>query len=169
MKKIFNAIKKVMCAIGVISTTQVAIAQHNDNPQWTINLNNSEIPNKATAAAWTTYAGTKALLRMGNYPGLSPEECEIVTPFEEEVYARDAIAEYWSVQDLEPITSDSYLLLLVKLRKAKLIKEYVWKYLKKASWTQPNDLKMERLERWEKEQNIEDHTPLTHGILTATN
>ena len=38
-------------------------------PQFTINLHASVQHDATVAAAWTTYAGTKALLRMGEYAG----------------------------------------------------------------------------------------------------
>jgi hypothetical protein len=51
-----------------------------------INLHGSVQRNATVAAAWTTYAGAKAPLRMGEYVKLHPEAVGRDSPFDEECY-----------------------------------------------------------------------------------
>ena len=50
-------------------------------PKWTIHVHGGAQTNAQTAATWAVYAGTKALVRMGDYFELRPEHRGRTTPF----------------------------------------------------------------------------------------
>src|SRR5688572_13972822 len=109
-------------------------------PKFSINLPAS-IQNVDVAAAWTTYAGTKALLRMGEYVKFHPEAQGHDSPFDEECYARDALAEFWVAQKQENRRADADLQLLADIREAGFIREYVWRFLRDPTWPRPDGLR----------------------------
>src|SRR6476620_3335781 len=99
-------------------------------PKLTINLHRSVQHSATVAAAWTTYAGTKALLRTGEYVKHFPEAAGHQSPFDEGCYARDAMAEFWAAQPEESRSQDAYLKLLADVRAAGFIGEYVLRFLR---------------------------------------
>jgi hypothetical protein len=135
-------------------------------PKWTIRVHGDAQVNVQTAAAWTVYGGTKALVRMGDYFKLHPEARGHTSPFDEEVYARDALAEHWAVQTPAFQASDRYLYLLVRLREAGLMREYVWSYLRDSTWPEPEGLRLRAFEAWAAEHGLTDHEPRTLASIT---
>lgn len=137
-------------------------------PKFSINLNADACRHDAAvAAAWTTYAGTKALIRMGEYVKLHPEAAGHDSPFDEECYARDAMAEFWAVQPEEKRLSDGYLQLLTHVRAAGFIREYVWRFLREPGWPEPADLRNEAFNAWALENGLAEHRPPTLAFVSA--
>lgn len=130
-------------------------------PQWKINVHLAAQTDVVTAAAWTLYAGTKAIIRMGRYFELHPERQGQTSPFHEEWFARDALAEYWAAKPDEERPTDPYLDLLVCIRAAGLIREYVWHFLRDENWPEPEDIDRTSFEKWMVENDSRDHRPLT--------
>jgi hypothetical protein len=135
-------------------------------PKFSINLHSSLRHDVAVAGAWTTYAGTKALLRTGEYVKLYPESQGHDSPFDEECYARNALAEFWAVQPEEKRKSDAYLQLLADIRAAGFIREYVWRFLSQPGWPQPAGLNVDAFAAWTEDYGLSDHQPLTLAILS---
>jgi hypothetical protein len=136
-------------------------------PQLAINLHGSVQRNATVAAAWTTYAGTKVLLRMGEYVKLHPETAGHDSPFDEECYARDAMAEFWAVQPEEKRRLDPYLQLLADVRDAGFIREYVWQFLRGPSWSQPADLRPDAFRTWAAENGLSEHRAPTLAFVSG--
>ena len=136
--------------------------------RWTISVSPAAQISSVLAAAWTLYAATKAMVRDGDreYLELYPDRAGQNTPFDEECFARDALAECWEGQTLEVQETDSYLMDLVTFRQAGLIREYVWRFLRNNSWPEPQRLDEVRLDRFLAEHGFTDHKPLTLSTLT---
>jgi len=131
-------------------------------PQYTINLHESVQHNATIAAAWVTYAGSKALLRRGDADP-PPDD---TSPFGEECYARDGMAEFWAAQSPEKRKIDEYLQLLADVRAAGFIREYVWRFLRDPSWPQPDGLKLDEFAAWWTARGLTDHRASTLAFVT---
>jgi len=141
-------------------------SRQSKKPKYSINLHGS-IRNATIAAAWTTYAGTKALLRMGEYVKLHPESQGHDSAFDEECYARDALAEFWVAQKQEDHRTDAYLHLLADVRDAGFIREYVWRFAREPAWPEPDGLKTEAFDAWCAGKGLSEHRPLTLAFISA--
>lgn len=137
----------------------------NKSPKWTIRIAPEAQTRVEAAATWVVYGGVKALVRSGEYVELHPESQGKNSPFDEECFARDGMAEHWSVQDPELQAADEYLLLMVQLRDAGLIQEYVWRFLREQSWPEPPGLRIDDLEIWFQQKSIRHHKPKTLAFL----
>jgi hypothetical protein len=135
-------------------------------PQWTVHVHGAAQSNIQTAAAWTVYAGTKALVRMGKYIDLHPESLGRTSPFDEECFARDALAEHWAMQAPDFQRTDPYLHLLVQIRSAGLIREYVWRFLREDGWGEPNGIDVRAFDAWAAKHGLDAHQPVTLAWLT---
>jgi len=135
-------------------------------PKFSINLHESVARDVTVAAAWTTYGGVKALMRSGEYFTHFPEARGHDSPFDEECYARDAMAEFWAVQPDEKRRLDAYLQLLADVRAAGFIREYVWRFLRDPAWPQPAGLKSEAFDAWAAANGLSDHRPPTLAFVT---
>lgn len=133
--------------------------------QWTINVHAEAQTNEQTAAAWAVYSGTKALVRMGQYFDLHPERRGQDSPFDEEWFARDALAELWATNSPTFQNSDPYLSLLVQLRDAELLREYVWTFLRDVGWSEPGGLRLTLFDKWWSEHGEKDHVPNTFSSI----
>ena len=133
--------------------------------KWHLGLHSSVQSNVALAAAWTAYGGTKWLVRDGKYAELYPETRGQTSPFEEQCFARDALAEFWAAQSADVQAIDPYLQLLVKLRAAGLMREYVWRFFRTNGSPEPAGLDPQRLEAWMTGEGVIDHKPLTLALI----
>lgn len=136
-------------------------------PKWIVQVHGAAQVNVQTAAAWAVYAGTKALVRMGDYFTLRPEARSRNSPFDEEVYARDALAEHWATQTPAFQQTDPYLHLLVRIREAALLREYVWQYLRDDAWPKPDGLDLRAFEAWAAVNGLTEHQPRTLASITS--
>ncbi|MES1184069.1 MAG: hypothetical protein ABUL60_09640 [Myxococcales bacterium] len=99
--------------------------------------------------------------RTGQYFETNPEARDHQSPFEEECCARDALAEFWAEQKSGTQESDAYLDLLVNVRRAGFIREYVWRYLRQAGMATPRRLNLRGFDAWVSERDLAFHQPLT--------
>ena len=136
-------------------------------PKMSINLHASVQRDATLAAAWTTYAGVKALILMGDYGKSFPDAREYDTPFGMEFHAREAMAEFWAAQPPEKQQSDPYLHLLADVYTAGWMREYVWQYLRDPSWPAPASLKMDGFSAWAAGKQLADHKPQTLAFAAA--
>lgn len=134
-------------------------------PKWTINLHGSLQHSAQLAAAWTVYAGVKLMVRDGGYTDNHPEARGKDSPFEEECFARDALAEFWSVQPAEVQAIDPYLWLLARVRGAGLIREYVWRFLREPSWSAPSGMDVGKIDAWLAAEGVSSHQPVTLSFV----
>src|SRR5262245_41826819 len=115
-------------------------------PKWVVSLHGSLQGNTRLMGAWVVYAGVKSMVRDGSYAENHPEARGKDTPFDEECFARDALAEFWGVQPPEVQSTDPYLQLLARVRDAGLVREYVWRYLREPQWMEPPGLDLGKLD-----------------------
>ncbi|HEY3320427.1 MAG TPA: hypothetical protein VGP72_08170 [Planctomycetota bacterium] len=135
-------------------------------PKWTVHLEGAAQTNVETAAAWTVYGGIKTMVRDGSFAKQFPEGCGRTSPFDEEYFARDAMAEFWGTQPLTKQASDAYLQWLVNVRNEGLIQEYVWQFLREQDWPQPSGLNLERWEKWLLANRFTENKALTLAFIT---
>ena len=132
-------------------------------PKWRIHLDGSLRGNQHSALAWTVYGGAKSQFRDGSAPEAPPAGQG--TPFDEEYFARDAVAEFWGLQPAEYQAHDLYFQLLARVRAAGLLREYVWRFLREPDWVEPPGLDLGRLEVWLASAGIPEHQPLTLAAI----
>ena len=135
-------------------------------PKWAITLHGSLQQNVKLAAAWTVYAGVKWMIRDGSYTDDHPEARGKDSPFDEECFARDALAEFWGAQPAEVKATDPYLKLLASVRAAGLLREYVWRFLREPSWSAPPEVDPDKIDAWLATEGVSGHQPVTLSFLT---
>ncbi|MHC4118411.1 MAG: hypothetical protein ACYSWO_12995 [Planctomycetota bacterium] len=86
----------------------------------------------------------------------------IVPGFEEELEARSSLAQIW--KEIGDKGEDKYLSDLELVHDAGFMREYVWTYLKRASWNEPENLRMEDFKSWQK-ANLKEHKAETYGSI----
>ncbi|MBN2029591.1 hypothetical protein JW824_05045 [bacterium] len=86
--------------------------------------------------------------------------------FDEEAYAREAMAEIWNELKMDnPENTDRYLDELVLIDENNFIREYIWIYLRKEHWEKmPDDLKLQEFLKWLSE-TLPEHKIETLGDL----
>jgi len=138
-----------------------------NKPKWIIELAPEVQSDVTLAAAWAVYAGTKGLVRMGEYFELYPDRRGQNSEFDEETFARDALAEHWAQASTVDKPSAPYLDFLHQVREAEFIREYVWKFLPKDDWAEPVHLDLNGFNLWLEEHDASEHKPLTLASITA--
>jgi len=136
-----------------------------EKPRWTIYLHDAVQSDVTVACAWTTYAGIKTFVRTGEYGEMHPEARGHDSPFDEECYARDGMAEFWAAQKELEQSADPYQHLLVRIRNAGFIREYVWRFLRHESWDGPSGLDLDGFDKWAMENKLAQHEPPTHAFI----
>jgi hypothetical protein len=114
---------------------------------------------------WLAYLGGRTSYRE-KHKLPSPPSGEIIPTFEEEVSARGVAAAFYSVMKppRNPYWGD-----VAKVEKAGFLKQYVWIYLHRPSWSsaeRPTDL--ERFRKWSA-SNLRSHKSETRGRLMVDN
>jgi len=80
--------------------------------------------------------------------------------FEREVFARSEAAKIWKeLRKKGSVEADENLDTLWAINDAGYMKEYAWVYLKRRSWRDPGDLRLEAFQVWAKE-NLQQHVPV---------
>lgn len=118
----------------------------------------------AVMAAWLGYASGRALW-ISSYIKANPSEATTYKrTLEEEVAGRESLADTWvELKAKQADLRDEYLDQLVRVREARLMREYVWVNLRADTWKeQPADLQLERFREWEA-ANLLGHVVETHG------
>ena len=105
---------------------------------------------------------------MGEYVKHHPEAAGHDSPFDEECYARDAMAEFWAVQPEEKRRLDAYhLQLLADVRAAGFIREYVWWFLRESNCAEPAGLRTNAFAAWVAEKGLSEHRPPTLAFVSG--
>jgi len=80
--------------------------------------------------------------------------------FDREVFARAEAARIWKqLREKGEVNADKDLDALSAINDAGYMQEYVWIYLKRRSFQNPGDLRLEEFRVWAKE-NLQQHTPV---------
>ncbi len=130
-------------------------------PKWEIGLHSSAQERSEITAAWVLYASIKIRVREGSYVDDHPESRGMDSQFDEESFARDHMAEFWAEQSAEVQSINPYLELLVKIREAGLIREYVWRYMRAEDWQNQTGLSIDKLDELMTAENEETHQVVT--------
>ncbi len=120
----------------------------------------------AALAAWLGYAGARIHFREEHGIPL-PTGSESSTPsYEEEVFARDALASLWATLREGP-EPDSYLETLTKVKEAGFLREYVHVFLVRQDSTKGgHTLRLTEFEEW-RGLHLVDHKPETIAAIRA--
>lgn len=118
-------------------------------------------PNLGTDAdgrnpAWLAYGTARRIWIDSVFFEKNPGERRYRYTYEEEVYARESMAQIWSELREEHGFQDPYLLELAEVERAGFIREYVWACLAFPSWGEPSDLRLPAFDAWQRE-HIPDH------------
>jgi hypothetical protein len=114
-------------------------------------------------ASWLGYAGARSAYRE-QHKLPSPASGEIVPTFDEEVEARGMAALFLSLSNSH---GGSYWDAVVKVQSAGFLKEYVWTYLRRPSWSANQAPKnLAAFEKWRR-ANLKNHKPETRAKLMA--
>ena len=89
----------------------------------------------------------------------------IVPSFEEELEGRMALARIWKEMDNK--LEDKYLNELELVHNAGFMREYVWISLKRASWNEPDKLRIKNFQSWKK-ANLKGHKVESYGSIKVT-
>ena len=151
-------------AVGsVLALTGLAAGKEDISIQWDPQAGGGKV-----SAVWLGYLMARAAYRPEHHVPL-PASGEIVPTFEEEVYARDTAATIYSeLRQKDGRVSDKYWDDLLKVQAKKFMPQYVWTFLRKASWTNEKEPpNLDVFHKWSS-QNLQNHKPETHGGLTVS-
>jgi hypothetical protein len=92
-----------------------------------------------------------------------------IPSFAEEVEGRKTMAQIWKeLKEKNHSCKDKYLDALIPVHEANFMREYVWTYLNRESWSsQPMDLRLKEFSQWQ-QLHLKEHQPETHGNIRIT-
>jgi hypothetical protein len=115
---------------------------------------------------WTVYLYTRAAqaARESDEHELAPGERQ--ASFEEELRARRvALGAFREMTQADAGPASSYFEDLDRVESAGYLREYVWRYLRRADWREmPPDLRLAAFDEW-RSQHLRDHIAVTHGAI----
>jgi hypothetical protein len=80
--------------------------------------------------------------------------------FAREVYARSTAAKVWTeLKEKETVRPNSDLDALASVELSGFMREYVWHYLRRPEWSEPQELRMSEFLAW-KNEHLQSHTPV---------
>jgi len=80
--------------------------------------------------------------------------------YEREIFSSEMIAEFWKkMQENGDASPSQNVEDLVKIEDAGFMREYVWVYLYKEGWVEPEDLNLDTFKAWA-DQNLLNHKPM---------
>jgi hypothetical protein len=130
-------------------------------PMWKVSVVHDDSGDFTIAAIWSLYGATKIMVRQGDYAREHPEARGRTSAYDEEFFARDAIARNWAARALEEQRTNAYLQLLVRVRQAGLMGEYVWRFFGQRGWREPAGLNLPAFDVWVAANGMKDHRPVT--------
>jgi hypothetical protein len=129
-----------------------------------INWNPSAVSQKE-GALWLGYLLARVQYRTQNntqaqYYGAQP------AGFEEEVAARDTASQiYVGLKEKDRDLNVAYFNDLERVRAAGFMREYVWIYLHRESWSDPGGLRLDEFDQWRR-ANLAGHRAVTYGSIS---
>jgi len=114
---------------------------------------------------WTVYLFTRAAQAAKESEDRALPVGEREASFEEEVRARRmAVNMFRKLAVQEPPLHSRYFADLDRVDTAGFLREYVWRYLHKAAWSEPQDLKLAAFDAW-RAKHLPHHQAVTHGRI----
>jgi hypothetical protein len=157
--------------IAVAATTSVAavespVAAAGSAPQLNVVILWDPATPQAERKLWTIYLYTRAAATAVESEHQSLPPGEHPASFNEEVRARLlAVNLYRELRSADPALFSVYFEDLDRVEAAGYLREYVWRYLKSASWAHPPDgLALASFDAW-RAVHLAHHVPVTHGRI----
>jgi len=125
----------------------------------------------AVVQSWVAYSLARSTCQL-EHGGDAPSHHR---SFECELGPREVLVERWAGRDARrnpdaegapapPPQQDEYLDLLVRVRDAGFLAEYVWHYLREPGWKEPEGLRHSAFEAWRAREGLRWHRPRTRII-----
>lgn len=109
---------------------------------------------KNTSPGWFAYGMALSSWEPGYLPNGKPNY------FDREVFARTEAAVIWKqLREKGSVEADKDLDALWAIHDAGYMQEYLWAYLKRRSWRDPGNLRLDEFRVWAKE-NLQRHEPV---------
>lgn len=114
---------------------------------------------------WTAYLYTRAAFVAAESHDVALPLGEHTASFREEVRGRlIAVNLYRELARKDPALHSAYFADLARVEAAGFLREYVWRYLRKPSWSRPDGLRLASFDAW-RAVHLEGHVPETYGQL----
>jgi len=114
---------------------------------------------------WATYLYTRAALVAAESSQVALPLGEHTASFDEEVRGRlMAVYLYRQLRREHPAFRSAYFADLSRVEAAGYLREYVWRYLKARSWSQPDGLRLAAFDAW-RAVHLLNHVPRTYGRI----
>lgn len=125
---------------------------------------------EAVTGAWVGYAMARANWISEQVKAKSINPKSYSRTFDEEVAGRESLATIWGeLKASDAALADAYLDQLEAVKKAGLLREYVWANLRQPTWTtEPATLDLARYADWAK-ANLAGHVVETHADARIEN
>ncbi len=116
---------------------------------------------------WTAYLYTRAALVAQESEDVQLPLGDHAASFDEELRARlIAVNLYRQLRRRNPAFESAYFADLDRVETAGFLREYVWRYLRRSSWTQPDGLRLAAFDAW-RAAHLRNHVPVTHGRIAV--
>ncbi len=116
---------------------------------------------------WTIYLYTRAALVAAESDDMRLPLGDHTASFAEEVRARlIAVHLFQQMRRRDPAFQSAYFADLDRVETGGFLREYVWRYLRDPSWTQPDGLKLAAFDAW-RAAHLRHHAPVTHGRIAV--
>ena len=154
--------------IGLLSLLVVSSLAFADNGKtgFTIEVDGS-LPDHL-GAPWLGYLMARQVYIMKHEDQYDLSPGVIIPMFEEEVEARTSLVQIWKeLKEKDEKLKDKYLNELRLIHEAGFMHEYVWTYLRRASWKKSEKLKLKEFSNWRK-KHLKKHKVESHGDIRFT-
>ncbi len=116
---------------------------------------------------WTAYLYTRAALVAAQSEDVPFAPGEHAASFEEELRARlIAVNLFRQLRRRDRSLESAYFADLDRVEAAGFLREYLWRYLRNPSWSEPDGLKLAEFDAW-RTTHLRQHRPVTHGRIAV--
>jgi hypothetical protein len=116
---------------------------------------------------WTAYLYTRAALVAAESEDVRFPPGDHPASFAEELRARlIAVNLYQQLRRGNPSVDSPYFADLARVETAGFLREYVWRYLRNSSWSEPDGLQLAAFDAW-RATHLRNHVVATHGRIAV--
>ncbi len=116
---------------------------------------------------WTAYLYTRAALVATESEDVAFPAGDHAASFNEEFRGRlIAVNLYRQLRRRDPAFTSAYFADLDRVETAGFLREYIWDYLRKPSWTEPDGLRLAAFDTW-RATHLRGHVAETHGRIAV--